>query len=1028
MTDLDLSLADFVTHLKESKPSEIAKRCELHSIRSTKGGLYPHQELARRGSVNQKNVILMHHAGLGKTTIMISIVEGSRFSHGANRKVHVITKDSIKNDTIVDIKKYHKRLGTDLDETKILKYYQFYTYSTFKKLQIFTAPNTGNPSKDHADYINNIVRYFGDSYVVIDEFHNVGSYSANDADSMSIFKILCLLRRNVPTLKMIAMTFTPMLNSVAELSYMTELFLGAENDEKKTVGEEVAVLVEKFDISKYIREARRLVDNVALFYQKSPKVITPFRIGTKFTLDRDIPETRINIVDIVHLESLSQLTGMLTKDIKPNEYVYSFLEMTNKQSEEYVANFSGGANFFISDRTRALCGSTQHIDDSLPDALYEYGKISILLAFWIQIETITIDHFGTSAWFFNDMVSVGAATFAKMLEHNGWKQWNIEERYSRSSPKWVPRYIMITGDNLPYRREILEDLNSNANYDGSLIRTIIYTKAARDGINIQHSLRGGSLTSWTKAGQDQADNRRFRINSLDRLNDEMHEPAFREAHKYYIFDGVLSPLVFDCITMPAHDYSFLPEAAGSVDYHMMRLRENKNNEISQVYSILTEGSVDERVRLQHTTTAGNYYSRFMLEDLQESYSTSHFTHKSYLETADVVLQREIGELFCHVVDGICCRVCKRVFKDEDVHKLKDHTHEKPHVYANTESLKHVHRKPILIKNIGNSRIPLDIKMLYASEYFSRTNNRLAIIPYEGTGSHLWSNGYSEYTVGPEKECLKHIDVSLINRINPMSLYFTISNETREIVIRVITTVCLNTMGHDMSCTDALESGSVTKNELIVCAMYAKCWAFIRNKKKTYGYTINIPELGASEPKYLDNYTKNWSGSSCVFMDDIEKKEKFEVIQNPNDPFSFLKFRRTIDSRSPVMVAFFDGKKYTYDDKATESDSKRNSGRGKKTRAVTVSWKTQELNHADNIRAAMEINDTKVIDSVVGGYVNFKTNYFRMVNIPVDTDRKLAPYAPLTQRPLEPDSSFDPNKYLNWAIETISQKITHSWSV
>ena len=168
----------------------------------------------------------------------------------------------------------------------------------------------------------------------------------------------------------------------------------------------------------------------------------------------------------------------------------------------------------------------------------------------------------------------GINIFSKVLDHNGFNKLNIEEfdndDYTLSEDDFAPRYTIISGDiDMEIRSKIIKLFNNPINKHGQLIRVILGTSAASEGIDLKYIRQVHILEPfWHNVKIEQVIGRARRLKSHSLLNpDERNIYVYRYISKSN--SGVLS-----------------------TDEYLYNLSNKKSIMINEIYDLLQSISID----------------------------------------------------------------------------------------------------------------------------------------------------------------------------------------------------------------------------------------------------------------------------------------------------------------------------------------------------------------------------------------------------------------------------------------------------
>jgi hypothetical protein len=653
------SLRDLVPDLTPPRPDELARSVAIRTLKEGDSdiGLRVHQDRACRAVLQAKAALFIHHAGVGKTLAMIACVEQYRESIGV-KGVCIIAKKMIQGFIDDDLKRYHDReMGmakTGLKHQDRLAFYKFYTYHDF--------------AVEMADLDSDAIRAkLGGMIIVIDELHTIISYvkrlnRPQLAPARSLYETLVIIRNVIPDMLIIGLSATPMLNSPIEIEFAAHVLLTQDQldaaaprafpnhyhmalaaDLAKSLPESIRALepemadgglaLDEQYLDKTLaldeQYARALVELIPVMYAVAPAAARQKRFGTQFRLH--------DLQNPAWLAAPPRDGGQHTDEI-PGTYVRLVLPMGSSQRDKYINGFSKFP-FFRGAREMSLCDSeglaaflntVQPGERLNPVWIRPYSSI---FAYWLGIEQAALSHghWGLSAWYFDELVGSGgeemsARLFQKVLLAAGWRAWTPELADAADTRPTV----LFLSSKETLSKIMREQLRSRANLTGGLIRTIIYTKAVRDGVSFPVVFRGGSVLGWSEAGQLQADARRLRMDSFDMIRPLLRDPDFLSINSMYVggtaAEPEINPHTYDVLSVPGGDIvrgqnadldSLAPHY--SIDAHMIGIRARKGSQIGRIFDTLVKGSVDFRAANgQEPAEIRNYMTHHAMADIRSS--------------------------------------------------------------------------------------------------------------------------------------------------------------------------------------------------------------------------------------------------------------------------------------------------------------------------------------------------------------------------------------------------------------------------
>jgi hypothetical protein len=591
--------------------------------------LYEHQDLLRRVMRYEKACMLIHLVGRGKSLAIICAIEHFRGQN--NLKVYIITKEVIKSEMIKDLALYHGKAVS-----KELQMYKFYTYFAFK-----IQYENFSDEKIHEAFDNSIF--------VIDEIHNLVSDASNDdgtnGTDMKKFNVIMKIRNTAKNMKCIAASASPMINSSTEIQASSRFLRGdkalkEEWNRLYNTDYESQIIVNDSEDNDEIQISTFFANQITvpIFYKGQLEVSCHNYIGTEFTI--------------------SEITNKPNKAL-PNEkkYIREILTMSKHQTKNYMKTFSTSGVYRAS-RGESICSSTimKSIDAwrKLPKnkILEKVKKYSALFHYWLDIElkSLANNEFGATAIYFDDIKTGGAETYANLLDLLGWEQYDKDTASLNNKPKYV-LFSSANGSEINTRNAI----NSPENVDGSVVRTILFTRAFRDGVSFINVLRIAGVEVWTGTSYIQYIGRGTRGNSYIHYGQLLENKKFIDLHtkegylkkdetKGYVF----TPKILNAISVPdtkhldtldPSKYSAEGEAEVpytenprfskirehySIDLRMLDIRNSKDSSIDQIFNSLIKRSIDiginNNIDDDKAFEADNYFAVYQNAEISWSLS------------------------------------------------------------------------------------------------------------------------------------------------------------------------------------------------------------------------------------------------------------------------------------------------------------------------------------------------------------------------------------------------------------------------
>jgi hypothetical protein len=662
-------------------------------------------------------------------------------------------------------------------------------------------------------------------------YKNIRAYSEDGTPTSSLtyrslYETLIVLRNLLPTNLIIAMSATPMMNSAYEISYAANVLLTREQlisvipDAPDHLGEISTIIDTEVD---YLRSEDELPEDLQRFvntgsywlYTEAIVKYVPILfkavnntskatlIGETFDLSSGmalILGTRVTDKTLTYDMTMDfERDCMLSTSESGTTYTRKILLMGDQQRDNYVSNFSR-KDFYRKARENSICFA-EGLRNATIRSVEDIKPYSATLAYWIDIDiqAVNFGHWGVTAWYFDDLVSEGARIMADLYVALGWRRWHPDIDDAR-----VPTVLLLTGDET-LTAEMRSQLFSKDNIKGYRIRTIIYTKAVRDGVSFPNVFRGGSVPSWSLSGQIQADARRHRINSFDLLDPYLKnkDPEFMHYNSVYIRDGMIAPLTFDVLAVPVDRPGWEPDEDNpltqlaphySIDGHMLNIRTVKGNEIQPVMDKLIANSIDELVKVK---TA---------EDL------------TFIDHSNYVTNYMFNEMNC-------------AFSA---------------MSPATES------EPYSCMSVAHLSIPMSLKKYFASMRFYAPKGREVEGPIGGNGEFLW--GIGSMGNGPAPISKRLLAANNYGDVEKMNIFNYICPTTDErasvrndlilgafdVIAEYIFNRWPTTVGFRPELINYMELSRLTgSGPFLLLAIYAKMWSFGGSQKGELYFGLNL---------------------------------------------------------------------------------------------------------------------------------------------------------------------------------------------
>jgi hypothetical protein len=404
-----------------------------------------------------KGLLVFHQIGAGKTCAAVNIAEKFK----GIKNIMVVLPASLKGNFRSELrspcagnnyltakerellKKYHPsspeyRDIIAISDGRINKFYQIYSYNKFVDLLKF-----GELSLDN-------------TLLIIDEVHNMIS------ETGIYYQTLYEAVHSAPDdFRMVIMSATPIFDKPAEIALTMNLLL---RDRQLPTGHEfISTFI---DITYTDKGPHYEVKNMDLFKDYIKGYVSYYRGAPPHVF----PRSEINFVKVKMSEKQYKLYNQVMREEAKKT---GFIDYVNS---DIPNNFFIGtrmiSNFTFPNNRIGLEGYESLVDDD-----FEPESLAQLSPKFIRILRKIKRAQGTVFVYSNFKEFGGIRTFVRMLEYYGYKNYE----YHGTGKK---RFAIWSGDQkFSYKEEVKAVFNNKDNEDGSKIKIILASPAAKEGIS-----------------------------------------------------------------------------------------------------------------------------------------------------------------------------------------------------------------------------------------------------------------------------------------------------------------------------------------------------------------------------------------------------------------------------------------------------------------------------------------------------------------------------------------------------------------
>jgi hypothetical protein len=508
----------------------------------------------------------------------------------------------------------------------INKWYKFIGYkklvSIFNQTMEKVKKQEKDSSKHEKMFYDKIKEYFSDRLIIIDEAHNLRNSSEKGTKQTA--QTFWNLLKHTENVKMVLLTATPMFNSVTEITWLLNLLL--TNDKRPNIK-----MHDIFDKTgtlspqgkkKLIETARGYVS-----YMRGENPFTfPFRLFPSINNDKNLitnfpshdfnnkkisDDEKIKFLEIIGsrmstyqkaVYNIFKKRIVLTEDddvdvddevevdgeeetvsndlrsiVQISNIVYPIEDLKDQTEIKKTYGRTGFDNTFINSAKKGLKYRYSN------NCMNKYGEIlsyPLIHMYAPKIKTI-IDYILNSEgiiFVYSNYYPSGILPLAIALEHVGFAKYNTGnitgENISvdnKLSGKKRPSYVVISrnSDLSPNNDKEIDMVKSKENADGSIIKVVIASQIASEGIDFKRMREVHILEPWYNLNRsEQIVGRAVRTCShIDMPKEKRNVTVFFHGNVY-------------------------DDREESVDLRTYRIAERKQKKITEVEKLLKESSID----------------------------------------------------------------------------------------------------------------------------------------------------------------------------------------------------------------------------------------------------------------------------------------------------------------------------------------------------------------------------------------------------------------------------------------------------
>ena len=640
--------------------------------------LAPHQIFLKNlfsKNTPYNSILIFHGVGVGKTCSGVSIAENFKDIYGSKEKRTIILAS--KNiqigwkKTINDPKKqgnqctgdtYHTDVTESVEIVKesskiIKKYYEMHGYASFSNTvkRLLTAGTKHIPESDIKQRLiveRQLIQVnYSNRVLIIDEAHNIRG-DGNAADVRDTIKYISKVIEYSDDLKLILLTANPMFNVSTEIVWIINMLL--LNDKRTPITEKIfdedgiitdrgtSIIREKSKgYISYLRGENPISFPVRIYPTHNPnKITTKSNSPIMDIFGNDINrEDRLSFLDLYSSTLQGQQKDVYELEVQ--KYIgQKALQIQGENKLLEISNMVYPVDDIHSETSSGDIGLTNCFTKTMKNKSPQYSYITeesfldydLIGDYSAKIKSILeiIAKSKGIVFIYTNWIKAGIIPLVLALEQNGYAKHDGSEILKtddkREPVSYSPdeedefkqaKYMVIAGgqENLTHNlKEELETLTSKDNIDGRLIKVVIGSKVASEGLDFKCIRSIHIMEPW---------------HNINKLEQVIGRGIRNCSH-------TLLPPEERNITIYLHN-SFLDSNNETIDTYLYRYSEKKAKEIGKIETILKQNAID-----QYLFKGVNYLAE---EDVQPI-----FVKPSHIDSVGTIHNP-------HDKDGSYSRVC-----------------------------------------------------------------------------------------------------------------------------------------------------------------------------------------------------------------------------------------------------------------------------------------------------------------------------------------------------------------------------------
>lgn len=554
----------------------------------------PYQEFVSRfisSYTPYSSLLLFHSPGSGKTLSLLQIIR-TNMDYIVNQQscvTIVVPRRILKQQWMNEISNFIPEMAGFV---RITTYKSLYNRVIGEK-HIVVDENTFKTKREHSA-INVSFEEYKNGILVLEEAHNV----TNNNYTLAIMRI----RDNVESLKIIALTATPIKNTIDEIVDIFNFLLAGRRLDKNDYFSYI-------DGRPIIKDADKLKRDIT-GYVSTVNINDSSYLSKKMEVGEHVDGLRLVKICVVKCPPVYEriITGVLARKRdslgKIHESISNIILPYVFDDTKFIPVYGNAGLAMV---MQAVKENRRRFNSSLASILgvMEQNMFTILDNGRLSGKFFTaayIKHFSPKMYFvfkllgklrgnvfvYSAFKSVGIDLFSEMLINEGYSDFmdpgrgiesmklcyvcnQTKANHTSLSHEWHPLSFFVCSSDDPNMINTITLFNASNNIDGRFIKIIMASQMINEGVNLKNVVHVIKMDApLTMARNEQIERRAIRLNS----------------HNDYILRNGVIPDVY------VYNIALRTNAGVSVEISNYLIAERKFVEIKKIYEILHQASID----------------------------------------------------------------------------------------------------------------------------------------------------------------------------------------------------------------------------------------------------------------------------------------------------------------------------------------------------------------------------------------------------------------------------------------------------